>query len=150
MFQPGVGPVRVKAGWPAAFQRPATAKDSPQVVAAVSFGARFLPGLAGLVFLVFALCPVPIAFVTADLVIAAADLVFLAGLGPAGSAVVAGSVAAGLAVDFVAAVFVAPDPDFVVAAFAFAVGFVCSFVAEMGKGRAVVAISCSLIPRSSF
>ena len=85
--------------------------------------------------------------------IAAAGPFSLAGSDLAAAAV--GSVvAAGLsvAVDSVATVFVAAGPDFAVAAdlACSVVGSVCSFAAETGKERAVVGISCSLTPRSSF
>ena len=62
--------------------------------------------------------------------------------------------AAGLsvAVDSAATVFAAAGPDFAVAAdlACSVVGSVCPFAAEKGKGTVVVAISCSLTPRSSF
>lgn len=55
------------------------------------------------------------------------------------------------AVDSAATVFAVADPDSAVAAdlVCFS-GSVCSFAVEMGKGRAVVVISCFLTPRSSF
>src|SRR6266496_2745226 len=67
----------------------------------------------------------------------------------AGSVVAA--VGLSVAVDSAATVFVAAGPDFAVDLACSVVGSVCSFAAEKGKGRiVVVAISCSLIPRSSF
>ena len=135
----------VKPGLPAGFPRPATAMEmgSRPVVAAVSFVAGSSPGFGR--------------FAIADLVIAAADPFSLAGLDLAAAVVVgsAGSVVAvglSVAVDSAATVFVAAGPDFAVAVdlACSVVGSVCSFAAETGKGRVVVAISCSLIPRSSF
>ena len=89
--------------------------------------------------------------------IAAADPFSLAGSDLA-AAVGSADFAAGsvvvvvVAVDSAATVFAAAGPDFAVAVdlACFVVGSVCSFAAETGKGRAVVAISCSLILRSSF
>src|SRR6266498_2332092 len=78
--------------------------------------------------------------------------VLAAAVGSVGFA--AGSVVAAVglsvAVDSAATVFVAAGPDFAVDLACSVVGSVCSFAAETGKGRVVVAISCSLIPRSSF
>ena len=159
---------RVTADWLVAFRLLATEKDSRRVAAAVSFVARSSPGFGRFVFGPFALCPLRTRFVTGDLESAAADPVSLAGpdLVAAAAAVVvvaavalaavldsavvaAGvdsvAVAAGSAVDSVEAVFAAAvDPDF-----AYSAGSVCSFEAT-GKGRAVVAISCFLTPRSFF
>src|SRR5205807_8002943 len=127
----------VKAGFPC----PAMETVSRWVVAAVSFVARSSPA--------------PGCFAIADLVIAAADLSSLAGSDLAAAAAAVGFVvAAGLsvAVDSVATVFAAADSGFVVAAdlVCSVVGSVCSFAAATGKGRVVVAIFCSLTPRSSF
>src|SRR6266404_3827014 len=158
ILQLAVPLVPVKAGSPAAFPHLAKAMEtgSRPVAAAVSFVARSSPALA-----CFALVPCrwPIGFGIADLVIAAADPFSLAGpdlaavVGFAGFA--AGSVVVGglsVAVDSAATVFVAAGPDFAVAPdlACSVVGSVCSFAAETGKERAVVGISCSLTPRSSF
>src|SRR5215472_12406091 len=142
--------VTVKAGLPTGFPYPAMAKASRPVVAVVSFVAGSWPVFGR--------------FASADLVIAAADPVFLAGpdlaaavadsAGSPGSgsafAVVA---AAGLAVDSAATVFAAAGFGFAAVAAdpaCFFVGSVCPFAAETGKARVVVDISCSLTPRSSF
>ncbi len=158
ILQLAVPLVPVKAGSPAAFPHLAKAMEtgSRPVAAAVSFVARSSPALA-----CFALVPCrwPIGFGIADLVIAAADPFSLAGsdlaavVGFAGFA--AGSVVVvglSVAVDSAATVFVAAGPDFAVAPdlACSVVGSVCSFAAETGKERAVVGISCSLTPRSSF
>src|SRR6266542_3708282 len=64
------------------------------------------------------------------------------------------SVCLSVAVDSAATVFAvaAGGPDSAVAAdlACSVVGSVCSFAAEMGKGRVVVALSCFLTPRASF
>jgi len=150
--------VPVKAGSPAAFPHlaKAMAPGSRPVAAAVSFVARSSPALACCALVP---CRWPIGFGIADLVIAAADPFSLAGpdlaavVGFAGFA--AGSVVVvglSVAVDSAATVFVAAGPDFAVAPdlACSVVGSVCSFAAETGKERAVVGISCSLTPRSSF
>lgn len=158
ILQLAVPLVPVKAGSPAAFPHLAKAMEtgSRPVAAAVSFVARSSPALA-----YFALVPCrwPIGFGIADLVIAAADPFSLAGSDlaavvdfagfAAGSVVVVGL---SVAVDSAATVFVAAGPDFAVAPdlACSVVGSVCSFAAETGKERAVVGISCSLTPRSSF
>ena len=91
-----------------------------------------------------------------DPVIAAVGLFSLAGFDLAAAVVVAaaGSAVVGLAVavDSAAPVFAVADPGFVVAAdLVCCLGSVCSFVGTtMEKGRVVVAIFCSLTPRSSF
>ena len=89
--------------------------------------------------------------------IAAADPFSLAGSDLAAAAVGSADFAAGsvvvvvVAVDSAATVLVAAGPDFAVAVdLACSVGSVCSFAAERGKGRVVVALSCFLTPRSSF
>ena len=162
ILQLAVAQATVKAGWPAAFPRLATEKGSRRAVAAVSFVARSLPGI-GRSF------PVGLSgsqtwLGTADLAIpfdlfAAADPALAAVVvGPA--AVAAGhaavvvaaagpafSVGPAVSVDFAAAV----GPDFAFAAdLACPVDSACSFAAGMGKGRAVVAISCFLTPRFFF
>ena len=160
ILQLAVAQATVKAGWPADFPRLATEKGSRWAVAAVSFVARSLPGI-GRSF------PVGLSgsqawFGTADPAIPF-DLFAAAGLAPAVA------VAAGPAAVVVAVVVVAADPavsvgpavsvdfaaavgsDFAVAAdLACPVDSACSFAAGMGKGRAVVAISCFLTPRSFF
>src|SRR6266545_4082885 len=122
--------VTVTADSPAAFPRLATAMEtgSRQVVAAVSFVAGSSPALG------------PFSLVRSDLA---------AAVGFAAGSVVA-AVGLSVAVDSAATVFVAAGPDFAVDLACSVVGSVCSFAAETGKGRVVVAISCSLIPRSSF
>src|SRR6266536_707026 len=132
ILQLGVPQATVKAGWPAAFPRLATEKGSRWVVAAVSFVARSSPGPGRFAFLASAVCRRSIGLVAVDLAIAAADPFCLVDL----AAVATGS-AAGL--DSA----VAADLDF------FAVS-VCPFAAATEKGRAAVAISCFLAPRSSF
>ena len=164
ILQLAVPLVTVKADWPAASRRLATAmeKGSRPVVAAASFVARFWPELGRFAFVPFVLCCRSIGSATADLVIAPVDPFSPAAPDFAAVAVAVGSAgfAAGsvvvvglsVAVDSAATVFAA-GPDFAVAAADLAcsvVGSVCSFAAGRGKGRAVVAISCSLIPRSSF
>ena len=155
ILQPAVLQATVKVGSPAVFPCPVREKGSHRVVVAAFFVARssLVPGLFA--FLVSALCRYVICPATVDLVIAAVDLFSL----PAPDlAAVVGSAAivAGLAVAAdSAATVVAVDPDFVAAAGLVcsvdSVCSVCSFAAAMatGKGRAVVAISCFLIPRSS-
>src|SRR6266478_6154318 len=120
ILQPAVARATAKAGWSAAFPRPATEKGFRRAVAAVSFVARSLPvGLSGS----------ETSLGTADLAISF-DL--FAAADPALAAVAVG-------------------PAFVVAAdLACSFDSVCSFAAGMGKGRAVVAISCFLTPRSFF
>src|SRR6266542_1007348 len=129
ILQLGVPQATVKAGWPAAFPRLATEKGSRWVVAAVSFVARSSPGPGRFAFLASAVCRRSIGLVAVDLAIAAADPFCLVDLA-AVAAVAAGSA-------------VAADLDF------FAVS-VCPFSAATEKGRAAVAISCFLAPRSSF
>src|SRR6266496_1452438 len=144
ILQLGVPQATVKAGWPAAFPRLATEKGSRWAVAAVSFVARSSPEPGRFAFPAPAACRRSIGLVAVDLAIAAADpfcLVDLAAVA-AGSAVAvsvdsAATASAGL--DFA----VAADLDF------FAVS-VCPFAAATEKGRAAVAISCFLAPRSSF
>lgn len=152
ILQLAVAQATVKAGWPADFPRLATEKGSRWAVAAVSFVARSLPGI-GRSF------PVGLSgsqtwFGTADPAIpfdlfAAADLALAAAavvVGPAAAVVVA-VVGPAVSVDLFAAV----GSDFAVAAdLACPVDSACSFAAGMGKGRAVVAISCFLTPRSFF
>ena len=149
ILQPAVLQATVKAGSLAVFPCPVTEKGSRWVAAAAFFVAHssLEPGLFAC--LPFDLCRYVICPATVELVIAAVDLFSL----PAPDFVVVGSVAvvAGLAVVAVAAV----DPAFVAAADLVcsvdSVCSVCPFVAgmAMGKGRAVVAISCLLTPRSS-
>ena len=155
ILQLAVAQATVKAGWPAAFPRLATEKGSRwavAAVAAVSFVARSLPGI-GRSF------PVGLSgsqtwLATADLAIPF-DLFAAADPAPA-AVVVVGPVAvvaaAGPAVSVGSAVFAAAvGSDFAFAAdLACPVDFACSFAAGMGKGRAVVAISCFLTPRSFF
>ena len=156
--------VTVKAGSPVAFPSLAKAmeKESRPVVAAVSFVARSAPEVARFAF---GLCCWPICFAIAGLVIAApagpfslagpdlAAAVVVGSAGFAGFAAGSAVAAVGLsaAVDSAATVFAAAGPGFAVVAadLACSAGSVCSFAAT-GKGRAVVAISGSLIPRSSF
>src|SRR6266540_3110247 len=144
--------VTAKAGSPAAFPRLAMEKGSRRVVAVVSFVARSSPELARFAFVLFGLSR----FAAVDLVIAAAadpcspaapDLAAVVGFA-AGSVV---AVDLSVAVDSAETVFAAAD--FVVAADSgCSVDSVCSFAAAMekGRGRIVAALSCSLIPRSSF
>src|SRR6266536_4163066 len=148
ILQLGVPQATVKAGWPAAFPRLATEKGSRWAVAAVSFVARSSPEPGRFAFPVPAVCRRSIGLVAVDLAIAAADpfcLVDLAAVAvdPASALAVAVSVdsaaTASAGLDFA----VAADLDF------FAVS-VCPFAAATEKGRAAVAISCFLAPRSSF
>ncbi len=165
ILQLGVPQATVKAGWPAAFPRLATEKGSRWAVAAVSFVARSSPEPGRFAFPAPAVCRRSIGLVAVDLAIAAADPFCLADLAAvvAGSAVAADPVdpavaadpASGLAVavsvDSVATVSAAADLDFAVAAdLDFFSVSVCPFAAATGKGRAAVAISCFLAPRSSF
>src|SRR5215472_15399214 len=97
--------VTVKAGLPTGFPHPAKAKASRPVVAVVSFVAGSWPVFGR--------------FASADLVISAADPVFLAGLDLAAAVGSVGSpgsafavvAAAGLAVDSAATVFAAAAAD---------------------------------------
>src|SRR5881397_1018520 len=137
ILQLGVPQATVKAGWPAAFPRLATAKGSRWAVAAVSFVARSSPEPGRFAFPAPAVCRRSIGLVAVDLAIAAVV---------AGSAVAVDSAAtASAGLDFAVAAdsAVAADLDF------FAVS-VCPFAAATEKGRAAVAISCFLAPRSSF
>jgi len=144
---------KVKVCWPAAFRRLATEKGFRPVVVGLFSEARFSPELVDFFVVLFAPCR----FAPFDLVTAAAGPSFppvldLVAVVVAAAVVAAFGLAAAVA-DSAAIAFAAPGPDFVVVAgFASAVGFVCSFLAEMerGKGRAVAAIFCSLTPRSSF
>src|SRR6266436_4349209 len=118
ILQPAVARATAKAGWSAAFPRPATEKGFRRAVAAVSFVARSLPvGLSG-----------------SETSLGTADLAISFDLFAAADPALA-AVAVGLAV---------------VADLACSFDSVCSFAAGMGKGRAVVAISCFLTPRSFF
>src|SRR6266496_1505694 len=147
ILQLGVPQATVKAGWPAAFPRLATEKGSRWAVAAVSFVARSSPEPGRFAFPVPAVCRRSIGLVAVDLAIAAADLFCLADLAAvAVDSAVAADPASGLAVAVSvdsAATASAADLDF------FAVS-VCPFAAATEKGRAAVAISCFLAPRSSF
>src|SRR5206468_3082222 len=148
ILQLGVPQATVKAGWPAAFPRLATAKGSRWAVAAVSFVARSSPEPGRFAFPAPAVCRRSIGLVAVDLAIAAADPFCLVDLAAvvAGSAVAVDSAAtASAGLDFAVAAdsAVAADLDF------FAVS-VCPFAAATEKGRAAVAISCFLAPRSSF
>src|SRR6266540_26654 len=165
ILQLGVPQATVKAGWPAAFPRLATEKGSRWVVAAVSFVARSSPGPGRFAFLASAVCRRSIGLVAVDLAIAAADpfcLVDLAAVAAvaAGSAVAADPVdpavaagpAAGLAVavsvDSAATASAAGLDSAVAADLDFFAVSVCPFAAATEKGRAAVAISCFLAPRS--
>src|SRR5882724_7339809 len=130
ILQPAVLQATVKAGSLAVFPCPVTEKGSRWVAAAAFFVAHssLEPGLFAC--LPFDLCRYVICPATVELVIAAVDL------------------------------FSLPAPDFVDVGFVAAADLVCSvdsvcsvcpFVAgmAMGKGRAVVAISCLLTLRSS-
>src|SRR6266536_2703476 len=134
ILQLGVPQATVKAGWPAAFPRLATEKGSRWAVPAVSFVARSSPGPGRFAFLASAVCRRSIGLVAVDLAIAAADPFCLVDL-----AAVAAGTASAAGLDSA----VAADLDF------FAVS-VCPFAAATEKGRAAVAISCFLAPRSSF
>ena len=157
ILQLAVAQATVKADWPADFPRLVTVKGSRWAVAAVSFVARSLPGIGrsfpvGLsgsqTWLGTADLAIPFdLFAAADPALAAAAVV----VGPAAVAVgpaVAVAVVAGPAVSVGSAVFA--DLFAVAADLACPVDFACSFAAGMGKGRAVVAISCFLTPRSFF
>src|SRR6266496_791910 len=152
ILQLGVPQATVKAGWPAAFPRLATEKGSRWVVAAVSFVARSSPGPGRFAFLASAVCRRSIGLVAVDLAIAAADPFCLVDLA-AVAAVAAGS-AAGLAVavsvDSAATASAAGLDSAVAADLDFFAVSVCPFAAATEKGRAAVAISCFLAPRSSF
>ena len=161
ILQLGVAQATVKADCPADFPRLVTEKGSRSAVAVVSFVARSLPGIGrsfpvGLsgsqTWLGTADLAIPFdLFAAADPALAVVAVAAAAAVvvGPAVAAVVA---AAGPAVsvgsaDFAAAV----GSDFAFAAdLACPVDFACSFAAGMGKGRAVVAISCFLALRSFF
>ena len=164
ILQPAVAQAKVKPRWPADFPRLVTEKGSRLAVAAASFVARsllgigrsFSVGLSGSqTWLGIAGLGIPFdLFAAADPALAAAAAVVV---GPAAAAVVVVAVAAaaGPAVSVGSAVFAdlasAVGSDFAVAAdLACSVDFACSFGAGMGKGRAVVAISCFLTPRSFF
>src|SRR6266536_2347551 len=136
ILQPAVLQAKVKAGPPAAFPCPLTEKGSHRVVPAAFFVARSSLEPALFAFLASALCRYVICPATVDLVIVAV--------------VRFAAVVAFLASDFAATV-AAVDPDFVFAAdLVCSFDSVCSFAAmATGKGRAVVAISCFLTPRSS-
>ena len=88
----------------------------------------------------------PVSVVRSDLAAAVVGSVGFA----AGSAVAAAAAAVGLS-DSAATVFAVAGPGSAVAAdlVCFS-GSACSFAVEMGKGRAVVVISCFLTLRSSF
>ena len=148
ILQLAVAQATVKADWPAAFPRLAREKGFRWAVAAVSFVARSLPGI-GRSFPV-GLSGSQTCLGTADLAIpfdlfAAADPALAAVVvGPAAVVVVAA--VAGPAVSAAAV-----GPDFAFAAdLASPVDSACSFAAGIGKGRAVVAISCFLTPQFFF
>src|SRR6266567_1755965 len=81
---------------------------------------------------------VPLVTVTAD---SPAAFPRLATAMETGSRSVVAAVGLSVAVDSAATVFVAAGPDFAVDLACSVVGSVCSFAAETGKGRVVVAIS---------
>src|SRR5438094_8908280 len=137
ILQLGVPQATVKAGWPVAFPRLATEKGSRWAVVAVSFVARSSPEPGRFAFPAPAVCRRSIGLVAVDLAIAAADPFCLVDL--AAVAVDSAATASAAGLDFA----VAADLDF------FAVS-VCPFAAATEKGRAAVAISCFLAPRSSF
>src|SRR5213592_4661835 len=154
ILQLGVPQATVKAGWPVAFPRLATEKGSRWAVVAVSFVARSSPEPGRFAFPAPAVCRRSIGLVAVDLAIAAADPFCLVDL----AAVVAGSAVAAdpasglaVAVSVDSAATASAGLDFAVAADLdfFAVS-VCPFAAATEKGRAAVAISCFLAPRSSF
>ena len=153
ILQPAVLQATVKAGSPAVFPCPVTEKGSHWVVPAAFFVPRssLEPGLFAL--LASALCRCVICPATVELVIVAVDLFSLPAPDLAAVVGSAAVVVAGLAVAAdSAAIVAAVDPDFVVAVgLVCSVDSVCSFAAAMvtGKGRAVVATSCFLVPRSS-
>src|SRR6266498_401338 len=155
ILQLGVPQATVKAGWPAAFPRLATEKGSRWAVPAVSFVARSSPGPGRFAFLASAVCRRSIGLVAVDLAIAAADpfcLVDLAAVA-AGSAVAAGpasGLAVAVSVDSAATASAAGLDSAVAADLDFFAVSVCPFAAATEKGRAAVAISCFLAPRSSF
>src|SRR6266496_2650742 len=127
ILQLAVAQATVKAGWPAAFPRLVTEKGSRWAVAAVSFVARSLPGI-GRSF--------PVGLSGSQTWLGTADLAI-----PFDLFAAADSALAAAASDF--AVAAAAD-------LACSVDSACSFAVGMGKGRAVVAISCFLTPRSFF
>src|SRR5882724_5487740 len=133
ILQPAVLQATVKAGSLAVFPCPVTEKGSRWVAAAAFFVAHssLEPGLFAC--LPFDLCRYVICPATVELVVAAVAVF-------AGLAVAADSAATVAAVDpaFVAAADLVCSVDSVCS--------VCPFVAgmAMGKGRAVVAISCLL------
>ena len=159
ILQLAVAQAKVKAGWPADFPRLVTEKGSRWAVAAVSFVARSLPGIGrsfpvGLsgsqTWLGTADLAIPFdLFAAAAPALAAAVVVVVVGPAAAVVAVAGPAFCLGPAVSF--DLFAAVDSDFAVAAgLACPVDFACSFAAGMEKGRAVVAISCFLTPRSFF
>src|SRR5947199_9083991 len=161
ILQRGVPPATVKAGWPAAFPRLATEKGSRWRVAAVSFVARSSPEPGRFAFPAPAVCRRSIGLVAVDLAIAAADPFCLADLAAVVAAAAAVSVDSAVAADPASGLAVAVSVDSVATASAgldFAVAAdldffsvsVCPFAAATGKGRAAVAFSCFLAPRSSF
>src|SRR5437867_2414726 len=148
ILQLGVPQATVKAGWPAAFPRLATAKGSRWAVAAVSFVARSSPEPGRFAFPAPAVCRRSIGLVAVDLAIGAAGpfcLVYLAAVVFCSAFAFSSSATSSACLDFAVAAYfaVAADLDF------FAVS-VCPFAAATEKGRAAVAISCFLAPRSSF
>ena len=144
ILQLAVAQAKGKAGWSAAFPRPATGKGFRRAVAAVFFVARSLPvGLSGSeTSLGIADFAIPFdLFAAADPALAAVAVA----VGPAVLAAAVGPVVVVAAAGFAVVV------DFAVAAdLACSFDFVCFFAAGMGKGRAVVAISCFLTPQSFF
>src|SRR6266496_2048553 len=146
ILQLGVPQATVKAGWPAAFPRLATEKGSRWVVAAVSFVARSSPGPGRFAFLASAVCCRSIGLVAVDLAIAAADPFCLVDL----AAVVADSALVAVSVDPAVTASAAGLDSAVAADLDFFAVSVCPFAAATEKGRAAVAISCFLAPRSSF
>src|SRR6266540_1301765 len=145
ILQLGVPQATVKAGWPAAFPRLATEKGSRWVVAAVSFVARSSPGPGRFAFLASAVCRRSIGLVAVDLAIAAADPFCLADLAAAGPA---SGLAVAVSVDSAATASAAGLDSAVAADLDFFAVSVCPFAAATEKGRAAVAISCFLAPRS--
>ena len=145
-----VDPVTANRDFPAASPRLVREMEFHQVVAAVSFGARSSPEPDLFAVVLFVLCRCSTDFVPADFVTAAAGPFGFAGFGSAvvAAAVVVADPVFGLSAAGLSVVAVA-DPG----SADFAADFACSgysFVAGLGRERAVALVSCFLTRRFFF
>ena len=140
--------VTANPDFPAAFRRLAREMEFHQVVAAVSFGARSSPEPDLFAVVLFVLRRCSAGFVPADFVTAAAGPFGFAGFGsPFAAAAVVADPVFGLSAADLSVVAVDPGSADSAADFACS-GY--SFVAGLGRERAVALASCFLTRRSFF